>query len=645
MAVANTREFALSLVGTLGESFFDGTNADERQFRTVAPANHYAATCFSVAAFRAFAFTGDEQFREMGTKALDYYLDLPEDERGHYEFNSFALLEAIEDARNDRYDLPVDEDVLADRLAYSSSFHSAEGNNWLLLQALCRAKYADLFDDRRERRRARRIARLSDEWVLDDGVIVDYPRRRIPPFQTPLTYHAKSSMMTARLATRLRSSALRDRTGATLRALSRLTLRNGEALYFGRSDNTIFGYVCAVDALSSFRANADDAPDWSEENRGRLVRFLLEQFDPDRGNCQPGHLRDDRRMDGYVYDAVYASYAAMVLLGLPAISPRSATGRHRSAIGCEHLLDAGLLAARGRSTDLGLATTGQIRIRIRGSDPDLRYAGLVPLSFVHDGRAVCPGFPVERADSVPFLPVIRHEGANYAPVLWDARVSRSDSTLAVRGNGRYYRFRDFVPRSAGTSGTDSLADRFKAAVKRRETTRRVAEAGYEGVKRLLRSSRLNLAGRNVLLRPTKLPHRTRRSLFFLPESDALVVQTVTTSTGRATVRPSSAVTSPAYENRVELTYQSDVDVARRDAVTHKGAACWHVPDRRRTSRTTWSVIVLDPADRVEETTTAFEDDALVTTVDLEADSRTFRTAARRGRAAGKRLKTLRAEFE
>lgn len=631
----DTHEFAHSLLETLRDEFFEGGRLDERRFQKHAPPNHYGATCFSVASFRAYDDTGDERFYEAGEQTLSRFFGLPDDERGHAEFNSFALLEAVEDARNGRYELPVSERLIADQIEYSTSRTTPNGNNWLLLQALCRLKYADLFDDERERRRATKLLEFSYRWILSDGVVADKPGYRLAPMQTPLTYHAKLCMLFGRFADRLSDQHLADEAEAQAGALARLALPNGECLYFGRSENTIFGYANAIDALSRLEETRRSPPAWSTVTKRAVANFFLTRFDSGRGNCQPGHFSvDDARLDNYIYDTVYASYAAMLLLGLPAISPESLGEPRRSkpALEYEHLPHAGLLAASGAQSALGVATDGQIHFR--NSEPDLRYAGLIPQTFTYRGESVCPGIPVEIDDSegLPFLPVIHREGRRYAPVCWDATVLERDSRLTIRGDGEFHRFKPVAGSERGeTDDADSLPDRLKELIKRHETTRRTAERAIRAFRDAFRLSRLDIVHLNYRTRPEPIPARTSRSLHYLPQSDVLVVQTVTSSAEGILVRPSSVVVSPEHERSLEIAYSVGTSIRKDDVSTHKGDGRWHVPEARSDSSPTWSVVALDPDDRVTRSESSVDDGALVTNLRLGGERRTLRTPLSTGK--------------
>jgi hypothetical protein len=634
----DTRSFGLSLVRTLREAFFEDGDLSVTRLRELAPSDHYATTCFAVASFRAFDCTDDRRFYDAGEQALRQYLSLPEAERGHEEFNSFALLEAAEDARRGRYDLPVPEATIADRSTYSADLDTREGNNWLLLQALCRVKYASLFGDaENELRQVRRILRIARNWTLDDGIIADEPRWPLAPPQTPLTYHAKSSMLYGRLADRLSDPELNRRNELHLRAMSRLCLPDGELLYFGRSQNTIFGYANAIDALTTGERDDGPTPEWRTDAKRRVTRFLLAEFDAERLDCQPGGLPDGQRIDGYVYDAVYAAYAAMVLLGLPPTAPRSGRratpaecGDSADGRSCSNFPEAGLLAARGRRSGLGAAISGQIRPRRIGPDP--RYAGMIPHTFTFDGDAVVPGVPVEadHADVVPFLPVVRWSGDCYAPIRWDATVEPSAEALAVRGTGYYLS----VGRSrtrADDDGESDLAENAGTEPPENGTTgplNALKDRLSGPADRLLRMSKLDLLYRRLDARPARLPVRTRRSLHYLPEIDVLVVQTGTVPAETVSIRPTSAVVADSFEEARSVTYSGAPRVEDRAVRTHKGDARWSVAAERPVSSPAWSVVVLDPAAAVDGSDSTLSKGTLTTRLDAEDRVREVRTRLR-----------------
>jgi hypothetical protein len=616
---ADTHSFAVTFVESLEDRFFDDETLDERRFRSAAPAEHYAATCASTAAFRAFHLTGAERFYDVGERLLSYYLSLPEEERSHEEFNSFALLEMMEDARAGRYDLPVSRQTLSTYVEYSASLRTREGNNWLLLQALCREKYSDLFGDEGEHERAMRLLQFSERWRLNDGIIADEPRYPLSPDQTPLTYHAKMSMILGRFARRSTDARIADEAERHLHALARLCMPNGEALYYGRSENTIFGYANALDAFAHPRTDDGDVPGWRAETKERLVEYLLTRFDPERGNCQPRDFSpDETRPDSYIYDVVYGSYAAMLLLGLPEMSPESRNEHRSTETGLQyaHLPDSGFVTVTNGRTALGLTVSGQIRLRESG--PDLRYAGMVPHSYVHETESVHPGVPLaaDELPGVPFLPVIREAEKRYAPVRWESTVLERDSRLTIRGDGKYYEFSSPPTEASDSGGNESLVRRLKELVKRNETARRVGWQGVQATRRALEATRLDLVYENYETRPVELRARTRRSLHYLPSSGAVIVQTGSVTPGKTTVRPTSAVVSKSYDHTLEAEYSGDVERRKTEVRTHKGEGYCYVPEAD--SRTSvWSVLVLDPQGEIERTESFVESDRLTTRVDSE----------------------------
>jgi hypothetical protein len=631
----DTRSFGLSLVTTLRDGLFENGELSETRLRALAPSDHYATTCFAVASLRAFDHTGDRRFYDAGRQALRQYLSLPEAERGHEEFNSFALLEAVEDARSGRYDVPIPEATIADRITYSADLDTREGNNWLLLQALCRLKCASLFGDApRELRRVRRILRISRNWTLEGGIIADEPRWPLAPPQTPLTYHAKSSMLYGRLADRLSNPELTRRNETHLRAVSGLCLPDGELLYFGRSQNTIFGYASAIDALTTGERDDRPTPEWRVDAKRRVTRFLLSEFDAERLACQPDGLSDGQRMDGYVYDAVYAAYAAMVLLGLPPTDPQSESGATPAERGAaadgrsySNFPEAGILAARGRRSGLGTATTGQIRPRRIGPDP--RYAGMIPHTFTFAGDAVVPGVPVDSDDSdaVPFLPVVRWDGDRYAPIRWDATVEPSAEAVTVRGTGCYLSVGPSESRADGSDGESGETGDSDSPKTGGSGPLKNVTGWFSGpADRLLRASKLDLVYRHLNSRPARLPVRTRRTIHYLSDIDVLVVQTGTVPAENVSIRPSSVVVADTFEEALSVTYSGTPDVENRAVRTHKGEAQWFVAVDRPISSPAWSVVVLDPADAVDVADSTFSEGTLATT--LEAGDRVLELRTR-----------------
>jgi hypothetical protein len=414
------------LVDSLAVLFQDGWLHEPTTGRRT-PAEHYAQTCFGTAALRVGAKRVDSKLQRIGRTAHETYWNTDVDVRGHGEFNSFALLEAHRDAREGRYTVPWDASELEENVWFDAGFTTGHGNNWLLLQALCRLELPSSTD--RPDVYTRSLLRLARRWLSEDGVFADQPRLGIAPAETPLTYHAKLTYLANRLAETLPSwEAYADR---SLRGLAAATLPTGELCYFGRSEGSLFGYAAAIAAVNAAAVRRTEplSPRYQTLRR-RLCRYVYAEFDLEKPRCRPNP--DSTPIDSYVFDTVYTSFAAMLLTEKPGPDtpddePESS---HQSVVERQPLASIGLSIYESGGTAVASSTRGQMKYTSGTADP--RYSGGVPLAFSHDGTSVIPGYcrSMLEADGLPFLPTAVVRGDAYAPISWAVERDNSPGNRA-----------------------------------------------------------------------------------------------------------------------------------------------------------------------------------------------------------------------
>lgn len=510
------------------------------------PRDQYALSCFAVAALRAGARYGRDDLHEEGTDALRSFLDREPASRGHGEFNTFALLEIVGDQRAGMYGTGIPESELLDQTTFDASPVSNQGNNWLLLQALCRLRRADFTGHALDDLRARRQLRMARRWQLDDGVFADQPRYPLAPAETPLTYHAKMTYLAARIG-EYHPAWYRIALNG-LRALYCASLPSGESLYFGRSENTVFGYACILAAIDGYAASGNDVPGWLPTYRERVETFLAGAFDPTDLDSLPAG-EEQAAIDEYVYDVVYGAYAAMLLLDLQNIDAGTS---HRGAEDRSPCLPAsGLLASEGDETAIALATDGQMKLR--EGRPDVRYAGMVPHAISDGDDPIHPGMPIEyyRGGPPPFLPTVRTGAGRFLPATWEVKSRRLGDVVEVTGVGEYHSLPDARKGGdKGATGGSPVRD-LLAAVANRTRTRTL----YERWKK----------------RPADIDVRTERTVRYDTKRDVLSLATTTRSDGAgATIRPSSGLVTPEYTDAVECRTHPRTEWSTDEVRGHRG---------------------------------------------------------------------------
>jgi hypothetical protein len=550
----------------------DGTRIDPRE---------YAQTAFTTAAGRLADRTGEDSLLAAALSALDLFFetDLP---AGHAdEFSTFALQEL----------LASDVELSADRrrrivgfAAYRAGRRTEQGNNWLLLQALCRHRHGRI----RDRMTARYIRSLSRAWEGPDGLLSDQPRRPRKTRETPLIYHAKMAMCLVRLAAE--DVDIGRRANRALKTLARLTRPDGEFGYFGRSENTLFGYACALDAVIRRRRDYRSPPAWLADLEARLLWFVGEQFDPTKLNVQPTTEPAYDPIDGYVKRGVYGAYAAMLFTGLPdrefparppreQVVPERGTMSLGATLPFDHCLEGDI--------DLTISTAGQMKVTHDGADP--RYAGGIPVAMTAAGDRIVAGVPSDYRDrpTLPYLPRIDTDSGSFAPVTWTPHEGPADFI----GEAKFHEVPVEWGRSIGEAETD-----------RRESSQPSRS------RRLLRY----LVSRTVIERvvidrrkqPTPIPAGLTRAIHasdgFVLIQDSLTVSPATAST--LTVTPASVTVLEGFAEAVQRA-TSDEDSPGRsltDSCSHWGPAVWVTAEQRTVSDSLSIATLIDPLDKVRD---------------------------------------------
>lgn len=563
----STHEFAHSLLVAIGNKAF------EDQDMSVFPEGQYAQTCFATASLRAATLTNDFEHQRRGEVAIRDFTNVRGNTEGHLEFNSFAILEMLRDASYDKYDLPMDVDELREMVRYKASLLSSrEGNNWVLLQAYCRTLYDYLFESWTNQIWTKAALSFSRRWE-SEGFISDRPRYPIGPKEIPTTYHAKSTMLLIRIAEILEEESLWQRSERYLRSLAEVSLASGETFYFGRSENTIFAYACAIDAFSRYCRYQSSTPSWAGQTLRKLVRYVLRTFPSSVIQCQPDAVAAESRIDTYIHDIVYCSYAAMILLGLPEIIIHQ---RNESTRGLAPTVSR-LTTASGEQTEVAIATQGEYYDGKAGPDP--RYTGMVPLAFNARESPLVPGMPANYREVgvLPYLPVIDGPGCQLIPVTWDSNIQKQgNEELVIKATGKLYN----VNFENGSDEIDT-AHRMK----------RLPEPLFTTVKKLGYLSGADLFLRKFELRPADTDFATvTRAINYSPDDDCLRIKTVIKSRDRTTIQPSSILVT----NHADMDYHAPVLIEDEMTVqTHKGNGIWYFPTSTKT-REFSSEIVLSP---------------------------------------------------
>jgi len=235
--------------------------------------------------------------------------------------------------------------------------------------------------------------------------------------------------------------AAADALGRGVTVLARLCAPDGQALYFGRSCNSIYGYSSALYA-TAYALGHGTIPTADRllvvQARARMADFLYRMRQP-AGNLRPYPTEFDAERlgwDDYVERIDYNAFTAFLLMQIPS-QPFHLEASHRPVTFTSP--QAGLIARERDGVFAAFSTRGQLNA---GSYmfTDARYAGMQPLLLQYDGRTIIPPPPHDAASPadpswVGFMPVLSNGGEVWAVRTYDDVRTVDGEILAVVGRG------------------------------------------------------------------------------------------------------------------------------------------------------------------------------------------------------------------
>ncbi|MBD3184295.1 hypothetical protein GF312_18575 [Candidatus Poribacteria bacterium] len=367
------------------------------------PDNQYALTFFILAAMVIGDKNQDTNLISSAEKTLKYYLKLPSRSYGCHEFNNLALIFIYE--RLNVFDSPEkfksDLEKRISNFRYQAKIGSGTSNNWFAIRAVCHLMKHKLFQSQKDRDEAEFLLKnYILKWQLKDGLFYDYPDDVNPHrYATPLTYHAKICSMLCLCYELNADDKLLEAIIKGLSVLGKFIAPDGEAFYYGRSNNAIFGYASAIFAYEkAVRFNIDNntAQRFLMYAR-RLFDFLKQWQQPDGHICVVTNSEEKDRTgwDVYTHNVVYNAYT-VALLALLSETDYQEIPKTRSENGNNiyNASEAGLLRIQNQNTFLALSTKGQSITKGSILFADLRYHGMNILTLKYKGRTVIPPPPL-----------------------------------------------------------------------------------------------------------------------------------------------------------------------------------------------------------------------------------------------------------
>jgi len=393
-----------TLVETL--TFWNSFSEDEE----VIPDNHYYHTFFAYAAFKL-------GLTYPGKTSISSFLTIPD--KGHSEFNKYALLLTYDEFKDELDESQVQqiEAIIFDD-CYSVSKETSTGNNWLFLRTIIHLKLFLITQSRNEFEQFENFLAHILAFYDDKGLFFDFPPLRlkddINSRAFPFTYSFKMLAILIEIFgilhnKRIKSSHFKKLQSIISRAVPihiSLIAPDGDALYFGRSDNTLFGYGNVLYVLNSINSNHEF------DNEIEAVEdFIIHSF----GNRQDRltEMPYSGFRDSYIYNSVYSVFfVAKYLQQVPKLeslsSPLSDTDLSVN-------LNSAGVTVRSKNFFVFVSGTG-CNIEKKATDfSGFRYTGLTPLKLWH----------TENPDLVPYLFNRQREGIKdkYSNVLFVPTIS------------------------------------------------------------------------------------------------------------------------------------------------------------------------------------------------------------------------------
>ena len=248
---------------------------------------------------------------DMAHECLSLYFSLKN--KGHLEFNKLALLSIITDypnmissAMRDQIELEVFNNK------FSVNFTTETGNNWLFLRALIHLK---IFLLKKNTIELDEFSKYLEHIIAfeADGMFYDYPpqgtslKKNEPVI--PLTYSFKMLAILLEIHNILADNELlQDKNKKLFKLITKslsvhlaIIAPDGESLYFGRSDNTLFGYANLLYILENI--NTFGSSSYLNEALSKFVTSNFCENDIIKKCIPYGGYRDN-----YIYDSVYIAY-------------------------------------------------------------------------------------------------------------------------------------------------------------------------------------------------------------------------------------------------------------------------------------------------------------------------------------------------
>lgn len=335
-------------------------------------------------------------------KSLKYYIDVPmERKKSGVDFSNFPILLAyILLKNNDNKNIlsAMLNDYIAKMVHHATIDNiNTYGNNFITLRALNHLLRFKISGDENDKKTAQHLIDCTLKWQFDDGIFYDYPRdfnyhKGIPS----LAYHSWITLLVLLFAIISKEKHVLDKALYALEAMAKLVASDGEAFYYGRTNNALYGYACGISAFSiasNYFKNNSLAQRFKECEKSLFIFCTRHIAEDGHIHIVPNRFEDERcGFDSYMYVTVYNAFT-MPLFLLSAIIEDTVCATEYSGLSeVHHLKESGFIIKKGSKMSTAFNLKGHNHYQLYLLDP--RFTGGTPLFIKFNGHDILPNIPL-----------------------------------------------------------------------------------------------------------------------------------------------------------------------------------------------------------------------------------------------------------
>ena len=380
----------------------------------------YHQANFSLSAIILYLINRDDSYYIKALSTLKYYTNIPlEVRKGGCDFSNFPILLSYSLLHHMRSEHPL-RILLQEYIAAMPNYASMAkkhtyGNNFITLRALNQLLRFKLLGEKEDIQSAQYHMDCTLKWQFDDGIFYDYPRylnygQGIPS----LAYHSKITLIILLFGIVSKEHYIIDKAIHGLDALAKLTSYDGEAFYYGRTNNALYGYACGILAYriaSSITRDVSLAEKYKKCERA-LFRFCSRYVAKD-GHLYivPNDLENERcGFDNYMYVTVYNAFIMSMLLLSSIIKENTFPLKTYCSPEVHYLEESGFIVKKGEKITTAFNLKGHNYYQQYMLDP--RFTCCTPLLLKFNGHDILPTVPF----SSPVYP--RNKSESVGEKLW-----------------------------------------------------------------------------------------------------------------------------------------------------------------------------------------------------------------------------------